>query len=155
MKTRRKVRGFMLVEVLVSILIFALGLLAIVSLQARTATTTGDIQFRAEAMHFANAYVGKMWAMIPAPPSGDPAGQDGLIDLFQNGAQRNIFQTLVSDPVLGLPNGNISNVTITRGTGAAGDIPVTSMRVSIQIDWTGADGEPHNYVHTSVIGRNP
>lgn len=144
-----KMQGFMLVEVLVSILIFALGLVAIVALQARTMATTGDVQYRAEAMHLANAYIGEIWAASPTFADAAAYETDG-------GGRYDDFSGKVQE----LPGAAAPTVTLVQGTAAAdgtpaGDIPITSFLVTVDIQWTGPDGVTHTYSQTSTIGRNP
>jgi type IV pilus assembly protein PilV len=55
-------RGTFLVEALVGILIFTLGVLGLVGLQARSIGYMSDAQYRAEAAYLANSYIAKMWA---------------------------------------------------------------------------------------------
>lgn len=54
-------RGMMLIEVLVSILIFSIGVLALVGLQARMTAAQSDAKYRADASYLANEVVGTMW----------------------------------------------------------------------------------------------
>jgi type IV pilus assembly protein PilV len=54
--------GFMLLEVLVSILIFSLGVLAVVGLQAASAKDSSQAKYRADATMLVNDLVGRMWA---------------------------------------------------------------------------------------------
>ncbi len=54
--------GFMLLEVLISILIFAFGVLAIVGLQASAAKDTAAGKYRSDAMMLVNDLIGRMWA---------------------------------------------------------------------------------------------
>ena len=60
--TRGAQRGGFLLEALIGILIFTLGVLGLVALQARAISYTSDAQYRGEAAYLANAYVSKMWA---------------------------------------------------------------------------------------------
>lgn len=53
--------GVMLLEVLVSILIFSIGVLALVGLQARMTAAQSDAKYRADASYLANEVVGMMW----------------------------------------------------------------------------------------------
>lgn len=55
-------RGIILLEGLVAILIFSLGILAIVGLQAASMKTNADAKYRADASTLANAIIGQMWA---------------------------------------------------------------------------------------------
>ena len=55
-------RGVALLEALISILLFSMGVLALVGLQGAMIKNTSDAQFRAEASYIAQQWVGKMWA---------------------------------------------------------------------------------------------
>jgi len=57
----RAQRGMSLLETLVSVLIFSIGILAIVALQAVSIKATSDAKLRADASFLANQLVGRMW----------------------------------------------------------------------------------------------
>lgn len=52
----------MLIEVLVAILVFSFGILAMVMLQGTAVQQAADAQYRAEAAQLADDLVGRMWA---------------------------------------------------------------------------------------------
>lgn len=58
---RRAQHGFSLIEALVSILIFSLGVLALVSLQATSIRQSSNAKYRSDASLLANQLIGKMW----------------------------------------------------------------------------------------------
>lgn len=58
----RQQGGATILEVLVSVLILSLGILALVGLQARSITAAGDAKYRVEATNYADQVVGQMWA---------------------------------------------------------------------------------------------
>ena len=60
--SRQQQTGAYLLEALIGILIFALGVLGIVGLQAASLRTTTDSALRAEAVFAANQLLGQMWA---------------------------------------------------------------------------------------------
>jgi type IV pilus assembly protein PilV len=62
----RAQEGVILLEALISILIFSLGVLALVGLQAVMIKNTSDSRFRADASYLAQQRVGQMWAADPA-----------------------------------------------------------------------------------------
>lgn len=62
---RQEQRGVMLLEALIGILIFSIGILALLGMQAVAMSTTIDAKYRSEASFLANEIVGVMW--------GDPA----------------------------------------------------------------------------------
>jgi len=61
-------RGMSLLETLLSVLIFSIGILAIVALQAMSIRTTSDAKFRADASFLANQLVGRMWVANRTDP---------------------------------------------------------------------------------------
>ncbi len=58
----RRQGGATILEILVSVLILSLGILALVGLQARSITAAGDAKYRVEATNFTDQIVGQMWA---------------------------------------------------------------------------------------------
>jgi type IV pilus assembly protein PilV len=55
-------RGVVLLEALIAILIFSMGVLALVGLQAAMIKNTADAKFRAEASLIAQQRIGLMWS---------------------------------------------------------------------------------------------
>jgi type IV pilus assembly protein PilV len=58
---RRPQRGMMLIEALIAILIFSVGILGIVGLQATAVQQSGDARYRAQAAELAQQLLGQMW----------------------------------------------------------------------------------------------
>jgi type IV pilus assembly protein PilV len=54
--------GIVLLEGLIAILIFSIGILAIVGLQAASINNSRDAKFRVDASFLANQIIGQMWA---------------------------------------------------------------------------------------------
>jgi type IV pilus assembly protein PilV len=59
---RRSQSGVMLIEALIGILIFSIGILALLGMQAISMRATIDSKYRSEASFLANEIVGAMWA---------------------------------------------------------------------------------------------
>ncbi|MCG6951644.1 MAG: hypothetical protein LJE90_04670 [Betaproteobacteria bacterium] len=59
--SRRRQGGVMLLEVLIGILIFSIGILAMLGMQAIGMRNTVEAKYRAEASYLANQIVGTMW----------------------------------------------------------------------------------------------
>lgn len=59
-------RGAMLLEALIGILIFSMGILALVGLQAVSLKNTAEAKSRSDAAFLANQIIGQMWADNPA-----------------------------------------------------------------------------------------
>jgi type IV pilus assembly protein PilV len=62
--TFRQQTGVMLLEVLIAILIFSLGILAIVGLQATSIIQANDAMFRTQASLLANELIGQMGSTV-------------------------------------------------------------------------------------------
>lgn len=58
---RRSMQGAMLIEALVSILIFSIGILGLVGLQATAVNQSSDARYRFEAAQLADQVLGQMW----------------------------------------------------------------------------------------------
>lgn len=58
---RKQQTGAMLLEALVSILIFSIGILAIIGLQAAAVSASTDAKYRTEASLLTNQLIGQMW----------------------------------------------------------------------------------------------
>ena len=58
-------QGSVLLEGLISILLFSVGILAIVGMQAAAIKNTTDAKYRADASYLANQIIGQMWADRP------------------------------------------------------------------------------------------
>lgn len=59
---RCKQQGVMLLEALISILIFSIGILAIIGLQAASIKMSSDAKYRSDASLLAGQYVNAMWS---------------------------------------------------------------------------------------------
>jgi len=59
--------GVMLIEALIALLIFAIGILGIVGLQAAATTASSDAKYRSEAALIANELIGQMWVSDRTP----------------------------------------------------------------------------------------
>jgi type IV pilus assembly protein PilV len=70
--------GSVLLEALIAILIFSMGILAIVGLQAASIKTSTDAKYRSDASMLANQLIGQMWVSnrttIPTQFASSPAG---------------------------------------------------------------------------------
>ena len=80
MKTRAQQSGVMLLEVLVGILIFSIGIVAMLGMQATAMRATVDAKYRTEASFLANEIIGQMWVdrtniALYNTPSSCPGGK--------------------------------------------------------------------------------
>ena len=139
--------GAFLLEALIGILIFSLGVLGIVGLQARAIRFTTDAEYRAEAMYLANALISQMW-------TDDRAGLKAKYDSSIGGPGYIAFQSRVNTALAGA---TISPAPVVSVDGPA-PLPqansTTSNVVQVQIYWSlPGDTVTHNYTTTGVIGK--
>lgn len=125
---RRKAGGFMLLEALIGILIFSVGVLGLVGLQAAMTKAQTSTKFRADAAYLASELVGTMW--------GDVAK---LSEYQTANCQSNTRCQAWSSKVASmLPNG-ASTVTVASGV------------VTITITWTPPNEETHRFETATAV----
>ena len=56
--------GVMLIEALIGILIFSIGILALIGMQGAAIKNTNDARYRSEASYYATQIIGQMWVDI-------------------------------------------------------------------------------------------
>ena len=145
---RKIQQGVMLLEALIAILIFSIGILAIVGMQATAVRTVTESRSRAEAALYANQLLGQMWgdavnaSLYAYPGSGAvPARLKDWHDAV----------TGVTDPKRGLPGAATVKpiITITNPTAAGAT-------VEIQVFWRNPEEEAqnvpaHNYTVMAAV----
>lgn len=60
-KAARSQQGIVLVEVLVAVLIFSIGILAVIGMQAFSISAVTEAKYRADASFLANQAIGRLW----------------------------------------------------------------------------------------------
>lgn len=136
-------RGGMLIEALVAILIFSLGILGIVGLQGTAVQQSGDARYRSEAAQLAEQLVGEMWT-----------GNRTLADLqtqFNTCADTacpgyNAWYARVAGTLPG-----VTRTGATRPEVAVQNGGVVTITVRWQLPSAPAGEGPRNYVTTSQI----
>lgn len=79
-------QGVVLLEALVAILIFSMGILALVGLQAAMVKNTSDSKYRSEASYIAERRIGMMWAdPTNAAAYVEPSPGTDISDRLPNG----------------------------------------------------------------------
>lgn len=152
-KTRpspRSQRGSALLEALFAILIFSIGLLALVALQAVSIKNSIDAKYRSDASYVANQIIAQMWV------DRDPVALDsyahnitGAVCSFANTPSTNAVVTAWVAQVVGLLPGAATTRTQIQVTTPAG----TSTRlVKVTVCWQGPqEASAHNFAVTARI----
>lgn len=135
MTTRRQRRqqGVMMIEVLIGILIFSIGILAMLGMQTLAMRATIDAKYRAEAGFLANEIIGVMW--------GDPANLANYATASCAANTRcNAWLTRVSTALPG---------------GVAPTITVATRQVTVVVQWQGpGQATPSNHTVIAQIFRS-
>lgn len=152
MKTNfsHKQQGVMLLEALVGVLIFSIGILGMVSMQATAIQNSAAATYRTEASYLANQIIGTMWADRTNLASyslnnGGTRCATGASDT----TNANVFNWLQND-VVRLP-GNTRTVSGLNGFQQKIEIGAGNL-VTVTLCWQGPkDTGPHNFVATAQI----
>lgn len=145
--------GIMLLEALIAILIFSLGILTVLALQATSIKLTGDAKYRTNATLLANKLIGQMWVS-----GGDLAA---LKANFETGGAAYIAWLADVSDKEGLPgvvaesDGVVSTLPLVTVDATAG---ATAGQAIITLFWRTpempADQAGHRHIVTTQIVRN-
>lgn len=140
-----KQAGSMLIEAMVGILIFSMGILAIVGLQAASIKMSSDAKYRADASLLANQLIGQMWTSDRALLQTDFVSPNGASYVAWLGAAQT--------PANGTVRATLPGVTDTANLPTV-TIDVNNV-VTITLNWrlpNEAPGTPaHKYTATTQI----
>jgi type IV pilus assembly protein PilV len=118
-------QGVSIVEALVAILIFSIGVLGIVGMQANMIQNTSEAKNRVDASYIIQQHLGDMWADSTKIPA----------------AGSNNTNIVIKDK---LPDGNLN---IARGSSVSG----TDNLLTFTVTWQEPGKDPHRLVTTAVI----
>jgi len=145
-------RGVMLLEALIGILVFSIGILALVGLQAVSVKHVSEAKYRSDAAFLANQIIAQMWADNPANLANYAHQTTTTATCtFSGGASANanvtgwLGATTTSGTVLGLLPG--ASTTKTQITVGAGNL------VTVTICWQ-KPGEPVPHQYQAVAQIN-
>jgi type IV pilus assembly protein PilV len=127
-------RGVMLIEALIAILLFSVGILAVVGLQGAMTKAQSAAKFRGDAAYLASEAIGTMW--------GDAANLASYATApCAAYARCNEWKSRVENK---LPGGTVA---VTVGNGANAGV------VDVTIGWSTPHEGAHNYTTSTVILR--
>lgn len=119
-------KGIVLIEALIAVLIFSMGILAISGLQAVMIQNTSDAKYRADAAFIAQQRLGAMWAN-PTDLTIFALGEEDISNIEPR-----------------LPN---AKRTVT--------LPVIDGEVKVEIKWTPPGQVEHNYTtYARIVGAD-
>lgn len=111
MRLARSQAGVMLIEALIGILIFSIGILALIGMQGAAIRNTTDARYRSEASFLANQIIGQMWV-----------DRSNLTQYTSTGyAPRDTWATEVAERLPGVTGTRLPTIVI----GAENEVTVT------------------------------
>lgn len=151
-RSRTRQSGAYLLEALIGILIFALGVLGIVGLQAASLRTTTDNSLRAEAVFAASQIMGQMWA----------DAQGTLVANYASASAGPTFTSWAKDLKATQGGAWVQDPTVDFAHATCSPAPTpTSSSVYIEIFWAAPEGTKvcggvkcRSYATCGLIGQN-
>jgi type IV pilus assembly protein PilV len=145
----RRQRGFTLIEVLVSLLVFAFGVLALVGLQGVAIRFSTDAQNRADATFLADQLLGRMLISDPATIATFAHHATGNAKCAPTGAASgNAVVTEWLDEVANLLPGATAaeqQIAVNAGTG----------QVTVRLCWQSGNDTAHELVVSNQVQWQP
>lgn len=139
---RKAQSGMMLLEALIGILIFSLGILALIGMQAVATKTVTESRDRTEASKLASQVIGDMWLNRVNLASYAYAG---------SGTAPSVLTNWMTQAQVALPNAATYPPIITITPPAAGLIGVGGNEVIVTIRWQPPGGTLHQFQTTAYI----
>ena len=145
----RKQSGSVLLEALVSVVIFSFGMLAMISMQSAAVRNTAEAKYRADASFLANQVIGQMWGVAPAAlvdfSNVTEANSANCDSNAETDGSASTWQETVRDM---LPGAEMARQKI---------FIAAENLVTVRVCWldrSSVAGDYHNHVVTAQINKN-
>ena len=127
--------GSMLIEALVSLLIFSIGVLSLIGMQATAIKQVNDAKFRSDASFLANQVIGEMWV-----------NRTNLAAYAYAGGQvPTVLGNWIADVQSALPGADVNPPTIAIGAGNV---------VTVTVSWQPPNTPtPHKHLVVATINN--
>lgn len=144
MNTRNTQSGSVMIEVLIAFLLFSVGVIGLIGLQAASFTDVAQSKYRMDASFLANQIISSMWVDgADQVPGYALAG--GVVNAKTAAWVTQVANTL---PGAAINPPTIAIKDVTNDTGARYEVTVT-------VSWIPPkDTVPHRYVGSAYINRN-
>lgn len=141
--------GSVLLEALIAILIFSLGILSLVALQAFSIKSSIDAKYRADAAYFANQIISQMW-LDRSNIDNYAHYSNGSDCAFTGSASTNSNVTAwITEVAKMLPGAGSSKTQINVSTPTTG-----TKQVQVTVCWQGPqETTAHNFIATAQINQ--
>jgi len=135
-----RAHGFSLIEVMVAMTIFSVGVLGLLGMYGRTVTNYSDAKYRTDAALLAEALLSRVWV-----------DRANIANYAYTGTGANTtLQPWLNEVTTALPNGNA--VVTVNGTATTGS--TVEVKLSWQPPDAAAQGQTHTHIEIATI-QNP
>jgi len=139
--------GFALIEVLISVLLFAIGILGIVGLQATMTQTQTESKVRADAANLIDELATVMWGEL-----GNQNTTANLVGFTTGGCSGNAAcNAWLTKMGKTLPGGTLTDLSFNN---AVDTWDVNHGKVTVTLSWALPNGSGHQYVSTFNVAQN-
>jgi type IV pilus assembly protein PilV len=146
----RRQSGSSLLEAVVAIFIFSIGVLGLVGLQATSVKSSSDAKYRADAALLANQIIGQMWVDRANIDSYSHYSGGSVCNFTSSASGLTAVTDWVTEIGRVLPRAGLGNAQIAQ---IALSTPIANTRqVAVTICWQSPqEASPHNFVTTAQI----
>jgi type IV pilus assembly protein PilV len=138
--TRKNQTGSFILEALISVVIFAVGLIALVGMSAQAINQISQTKYRNDASYLASELIGSLWVSASPPNAFDYDAWTARVQAALPGGDAS-----VGDP----PDDPDDLDCKDPGAGKP-----TGTRVCVKITWTDKENAVHQYLTTTEIAKN-
>jgi type IV pilus assembly protein PilV len=144
--------GMMLLEALLGILLFSIGILAMVGLQLNATRQAVEGKYRSDASLLATQLIGQLWSTDRQYATLDGGySSSHIVNDECTSACHEDFNAWYNQVKLTLPGANALPPSITYTQITPGGAASSTTRVTITIYWRSPDNITHNYVALAQI----
>jgi type IV pilus assembly protein PilV len=154
-------QGMMLLEALFGILLFSIGIIALIGMQTNAAKQSIDGKYRSDASLLASELVGQMWATSRGPAAGRTAALQAsfntanIVNGVCNAQCSPEFGNWVATVTTTLPNAasNLPTIQFVQVPGATvGGVQNFTTQVTVTMSWVvPGDATVHRFVSISQL----
>jgi type IV pilus assembly protein PilV len=144
---RSTAQGFALIEVLIAVLLFAIGILGLVGLQATMTQTQTESKVRADAANLVEELAAVMWGEL-----GNKNAIANLAPFTTGGCSGNVAcNAWLTKMQKTLPGGTLTDLSFNN---AADTWDINHGMVTVTLSWSLPNGSAHKYVSTFNVAQN-
>jgi type IV pilus assembly protein PilV len=135
--------GVMLIEALVGILIFSIGIIALIGLQSAAIANSTESKYRSDAAFLSQKMIALIWVNRGEANKYDTSGPGG--------PQLTAWKAEVTEALPAATGSNAPTVSVTQVNATD---PLQGFDVVVTIRWQKPGGDPRRYVATTRVVSN-